>query len=103
MEDGDLAAAWRENRILEKYFAPVLRIRRSDRSSIHALSPEQVAGLAGGRDAAAESSDANPVAIYTWRPAAFWTVVLALATALVLLTTRIGAGLARRTPEDVHA
>ena len=53
--------------------------------------------------AAAESSDANPIAIYTWRPAAFWTVVLALAAALVLLTTRMGAGLATQAPEDVHA
>jgi len=105
MEDGDLSAAWRENRILEKYFAPVLRIRRPDRSLLHALSPEQAAGLAAGRDAAgAGSSDANPIAIYNWRPAAYWAVVLALATALVLLTTRVGAGLAtRRAPEDVHA
>ena len=29
---GDVAGAWAENRILEKYFAPVLRIRRPGRA-----------------------------------------------------------------------
>jgi hypothetical protein len=105
MDDGDLTAAWRENRILEKYFAPVLRITKADRSPLHALAPEQVVGLAGGRNAAgAGRSDANPLAIYTWRRETFWVVVLILAAGLIFLTTRLEVGLAaRRGPEDAHA
>jgi VanZ family protein len=105
MDDGDLIAAWRENRILEKYFAPLLRITKPDGSPMHALAPEQVAGLAVGRGAAsAGRSDANPLAIYTWRRERFWAAVLILAAALVLLTTRVEASLsARRAPEDAHA
>jgi hypothetical protein len=105
MDDGDLTAAWRENRILEKYFAPVLGITKPDGSPAHALAPEQVAGLAAGRDAAAAGrSDANPIAIYTWRREAYWGAVLVVAAALALLTTQVEAGLAaRRAPEDAHA
>ena len=105
MDDGDLTAAWRENRILEKYFAPVLRITKPDGSPMHALAPEQVADLAAGRGAAsAGRSDANPLAIYTWRRERFWGAALVLAAALVLLTTRVDASLtARRDPEDAHA
>ena len=103
MDDGDVAAAWRENRILEKYFAPVLRIPTADGAG-HALASAQVAGLEPGRAAAPGRSDANPIPIYTWRPTAYWTVVLAFAAAVVLLTTRVEAGLAaRRAPEDAHA
>ena len=52
MDDDDLVAAWRENRILEKYFAPVLRIPTADGAG-HALAAVQVAGLEPGRAAAA--------------------------------------------------
>ena len=105
MDDADLTAAWRENRILEKYFAPVLRITKPDGLPVHALAPEQVAGLAAGRDAAGVGrSDATPLAIYTWSRGPFWGAVLVLAAALVLLTVRVEAGLsARRAPEDAHA
>ena len=105
MEDRQIEAAWRENRILEKYFAPVLRIPTSDGRAAHALSDDQVAGLRpGSMSAAAGRSDANPIAIYTWRRGAYWTVVLASAAVLILLTTRLRAGpVARRAPEDVHA
>ena len=105
IDDGDRAAAWRENRILEKYFAPVLRIVRPDRSPLHALSAEQVAELQGGGGVAAPGrSDANPIPIYTWRPDVYWTVVLTVAVAVVLLTARAGPGLAaRQAQEDARA
>jgi hypothetical protein len=105
MEDAQIEAAWRENRILEKYFAPVLRIPTPDGPAAHALSDDQVTGLRPGSAAAAGGrSDANPIAIYTWRRGAYWTVVLGSAAVLILLTTRLRAGpAARRAPEDVHA
>ena len=92
MEDGDVASAWRENRILEKYFGPVLRIPTSDGRG-HALSGEQVAGLASGRVAAAGGrSDANPITIYTWPRAGYWAVVLSAAAALLVLTRPANRG-----------
>jgi hypothetical protein len=103
MEDGDMAAAWRENRILEKYFGPVLRIPTPDGRG-HALSGEQVAGLASGRvDAARGRSDANPITIHTWPRPGYWAAVVAAAAALVLITTRFDTRPARRVVEDSHA
>lgn len=104
MDDGDLVAAWRENRILEKYFAPVLRIATPDGRG-HALSGGQVAALAPGRAAAAAGrSDANPITIHTWPRAGYWAAVLAAVTVVVFMTTRFNIGPAGpRVAEDVHA
>lgn len=105
MDDGDRTAAWRENRILEKYFAPVLRISRPDGSAVHALAREQAADLAsGGPTAPGGRSDANPIAIYTWSPTSYWAAVAAAAAALVLLGGWLGRDLAAgRATEDIHA
>jgi hypothetical protein len=85
MDDGDLVAAWRENRILEKYFAPVLRIATPDGRG-HALSGGQIAALAPGRAAAAGGrSDANPITIHTWPRAGYWAAVLVAVVVLVFL------------------
>ena len=104
MDDGDLVAAWRENRILEKYFAPVLRIATPDGRG-HALADVQVAALAPGRAAAAGGrSDANPITIYTWSRTGFWTAVLAAVAVLVFLTIRPAKrGGKTLLVEDVHA
>jgi VanZ family protein len=104
MDDGDMAAAWRENRILEKYFAPVLRIATPD-GPVHALAPEQLAALEPGRAAASGGrSDANPITIFTWAPAGYWTVVAALVAVLMLFSWWYGLSpAARRDPEGIHA
>ena len=104
MDDGDLVAAWRENRILEKYFAPVLRIATPEGGG-HALSGGLVAALAPGRAAAAGGrSDANPITIHTWPRAGYWAAVLVAVALLVFLTTRFNIGPAGpRVAEDVHA
>jgi VanZ family protein len=105
MDDDDLTAAWRENRILERHFAPVLRIVRADGGLAHALAGQQLAALEPGRAAApAGRSDANPIAIYTWSPAAYWTGVAGLVALLVVFSWWCGLSpAARRDPEGIHA
>jgi hypothetical protein len=103
MDEGDLATAWRENRILEKHFAPVLLHPPADGAG-HALAAEQVAGLQRGREASRGGrSDANPLPIYAWRRGVYWAAVLG-ATVVIMLTVLVKAGpVSRRAPEDVHA
>ena len=87
---GDVGAAWNENRILEKYFVPVLDTPTYEGKQGHRWPAEQRAD-AEARAAAAPSagpyrSAAYPNRLYTWRKSVFWTVVIALAAVLVALS-----------------
>ena len=89
---GDVGAAWKENRILEKYYAPVLDTPSYVSRTGHRWSPEQRADIEARLPAAQSTavpyvSAANPYPIYAWRPARFWAVALALA-AVILAVAR---------------
>ena len=79
---GMIRAAWLENRILEKYYAPVLRTP-SHEGMNHAWPDAQRAD-AYGRATTAEPSGsfvsaAYPYPIYPWSKSAFWAIVALLA------------------------
>ena len=79
---GMIRAAWLKNRILEKYYAPVLRTP-SHEGMNHAWPDAQRAD-AQGRATTAEPrgpfvSAAYPYRIYPWPTAAFWGIVVFLA------------------------
>lgn len=76
VEAADVVAAWREERILETYFAPILQVATADRPEGHALSAEQLAMIEGGRArAVGGTSDASPIPIVAWSRGAFWAWV----------------------------
>lgn len=94
---GNVGAAWKENLILEKYYAPVLdtpsyvsrtghRWSDGQRSDIMAKLP---AALAAG-SAASYGSAANPYPIYPWRPWRLWAVALALAAGILIAASSSG-------------
>ena len=65
---GDMAEAWRENRILEQFYAPILETSTYADPSGHRWSAEQRAEAAGwpGVDRAPSASDAYPYPLYVW-------------------------------------
>jgi hypothetical protein len=77
---GNIAAAWLENRILEKYFAPVLTTATHE-GPPHAWPAEQRSD-AQGRAASVVSndyvSDAYPLRIYSWPKTVFLPMMLAV-------------------------
>lgn len=88
---GNIRGAWLENRILEKYFEPVLdtpthegsghrwpRAQRADAESRAALEAA----------AATYVSDAYPYRLFLWPKPAYWLVVLVAAAALGVGSTR---------------
>ena len=87
---GNFAVAWRENLILETYYAPVLQRGHEWPSDQRADASARAAADAG---AAAQSfvSHAYPYEIYTWPLAAFWASVIAIAGALLWSTWRAAA------------
>jgi VanZ family protein len=81
---GDFTAAWRENLILERFFAPVL-----DRSTYVSLSgnrwsPEHRADAEARADHSRNDfvSLAEPYPILAWNKAVYWLAVLAAAVSL---------------------
>jgi hypothetical protein len=86
------AGAWCENRILEKYFVPVLDTPTYEGLSGHRWPAEQRA------DAEARMKDTGPVActspypyrILTWNRTAFWSAALAVIVSLLVLASRGG-------------
>ena len=80
----DPAAAWKENRILEQYYAPVLDTPSYVSRTGHRWSPEQRADVASraGSTEATYVSTANPYPIFAWRPAWLWSGTLALVAAV---------------------
>ncbi len=90
---GDVVAAWKENRILEKYYAPVLDTPSYVSRAGHRWSPGQrtdiMARLAvpqGSSSTASYVSAANPYPIYPWRPWRLWALALAAAALIVAAT-----------------
>jgi hypothetical protein len=82
---GDVFTAWRENLILERYFAPAL-----DTPSFAAPVPPRWPAQQRDETAARVASDpgiyvsrAAPYPIFTWPPWAFWAAVMALAAAVI--------------------
>ena len=94
---GNFETAWRENLILETYYAPVLERghawppeQREDASTRASLTPNPVP--------ASFSSAAYPYEIHAWPSVLFWTAVLAVAGGLVMLTWARGAAIRNPGP-----
>ena len=77
----DAAGAWSENRILEKYYTPVLDTPSYISRTGHRWSTEQRADAQARVPAArpAFESAANPYPIYGWPRLPFWLVSIAVA------------------------
>lgn len=76
--EGDIGAAWLENRILEEYYAPVLDMPTHEGTSGHRWPPNQ--RLDAGRRAAiggprAYTSEAYPYPVFAWPKWVVWAVV----------------------------
>lgn len=85
---GDVAGAWAENRILEKYFAPVLDTPTYAGKSGHRWPPEQRADAeVRAKPTADYVSDAYPYRILTWHKGVFWSVA-GILLALLVVTAR---------------
>jgi VanZ family protein len=83
----DHATAWRENRILEKFFAPVLETPSYAAATGHRWQPGQRADAerrGAGSGSAGYVSDAEPRPILTWSKPAFWVAAVIVALLLAL-------------------
>jgi hypothetical protein len=96
----DIAGAWRENRILEKYYAPVLDTPSYVSATGHRWSAGQRADVES-RFAASQTSApsgyvsaANPYPIYPWPRPLLWGIALAIAVSILTACTMID----RRSP-----
>jgi hypothetical protein len=93
-DEGDVLAAWSENRILEKYFAPVLDtpsyISRTGHrwpGAQRADAEQRAALVRETNPTAVYVSEAFPYPIFTWRTNVYWAIVGALIAAVVLLSS----------------
>lgn len=82
---GDPFTAWRENRILEVFFAPVLDTPSYVSRVPPRWPPEQRAQTASrvAGDPGIYISRAAPYPIYTWSPIAFWSAVAVIIAAVM--------------------
>lgn len=87
----DPRSAWLENRILEKYYAPVLDTPSYVSRTGHRWAPEQRADVESRAPAkdAAYVSEANPYPIYDWPRGLFWIASLSVAATMWLVCTRL--------------
>jgi len=87
----DPSGAWQENRILEKYYAPVLDTPSYVSRTGHRWSAEQRAEVAerAPRPDAAYVSKANPYPIYAWSRTAFWSGAIGLVALLWFMCARL--------------
>jgi len=92
---GQATAALGEQRILERYFTPVLRLG-------HDWPPAQRtdAERRTARGAALYESHAERLPIWTWSLWGFWMAVVVLAVALVAASARISGGGEKRSNRD---
>lgn len=87
---GDWPGAWQENRILEKFYAPVLDTPSFVSKAGHRWPPQQRSDAeqrllnAGAAPAASFVSAAHQYPIYAWPKSVFW-VVVCVAIALILV------------------
>jgi hypothetical protein len=88
---GDPAGAWHENRILEKYFAPVIDVPSYHSRAGHrwpdAQQQQASAAAAAGRRAYASRS--NPAPVYTWPRVAFWAAVASAVGLMLAAAVRL--------------
>jgi VanZ family protein len=89
---GNARAAWHENRILEKYFAPVLDTPTYEGAKGHRWPAEQRADAEARRAATPAPhvyvSEAYPYRILTWPKPFYWVTVGIIVLVLVLPTLR---------------
>jgi VanZ family protein len=86
----DVAEAWRENLILERYFAPVLDTPTYASPAGNRWTAEQRANLAARASAGAIDfvSAAEPYPIVAWPRTTFWTGALVIAALLAFAPVR---------------
>jgi hypothetical protein len=86
-EGDDAWMLWHENRILEKYFAPVLEFPTYSTPSGARWPDEQRTNIAAeaAKDARPYMSTANPYPIHLWTRPPFWGAVAVIIAALGLL------------------
>jgi VanZ family protein len=87
---GNIRGAWRENRILEKYYEPVLDTPTHEGAG-HRWSPGQradAASRAAGDPDVPYVSNAYPYRILTWPPAVLWSGVTVIVVLLLLISRR---------------
>ena len=90
---GDVAGAWQENLILERYFAPVLDTPSYAGKAGHRWSPAQRADAEarGGQSLRGTYiSDAYPYRILTWNRTLFWATAAGVIAALLITASRFG-------------
>jgi hypothetical protein len=81
--EGDAFAAWRENLILERYYAPVLDTPSYVSAGGHRWPASQRADAQGRAGEGADyTSDAHPYPILTWPRGLVWVAALALVAAI---------------------
>lgn len=86
---GETHAAWRENRILEKFYAPVLDAPSHAGVSGHRWPPEQRAEAArSAADRRPYVSNASPVPMYAWPRPLFWAVYFAAVAVIAAVCLR---------------
>lgn len=87
----DPRSAWLENRILEKYYGPVLDTPSYVSRTGHRWAPEQRADVESRAPASgpAYASQANPYPIYAWPRGLFWIASIGVAATLWLVCTRL--------------
>ncbi len=96
---GDVTEAFRENLILERYFAPVLDTPSYVSATGHRWHPDQRADAEVRAGAAPEepfTSEAYPYPLYYWSPVALWALALSAAAALLLVSRRDSVADGRR-------
>ena len=90
---GDAAAAWHENQILERYFAPVLDTPSYVAKAGHRWPPEQLAEVRARAPAGLAApfvSQAFPYPLYHWSPSTMWVAAVALAALCVAASNACG-------------
>lgn len=90
---GDAFGAWRENLILEEYYAPVLDAPSYSSTSGHRWPPEQRADAAAraAADHRAYVSTAYPTPSYAWPRTIYWGAHAMLLAAIAALCWRYGS------------
>jgi hypothetical protein len=85
--EGDLEAAWWENRILETYYEPVLDTPSYVSTTGHRWPPEQRAHAAAHAASRRQPyvSGAYPVPVFTWPRSLFWSAHVLLAALVFAL------------------
>ena len=88
VENSDVVVAWRENRILERFYAPVIDAPSSTGVAGQRWPPEQRADIEAKSHGVVVSfeSDANPYPIYIWSKTVFWTLTVALSCGVFALS-----------------